>query len=336
MSDGDIMAGQWTVTVGRFKWVYICDRNGGVKWHDYNDKTENGIGRWSKAGQEVRFSWTDSTTQRETWTLDDDNINAIGDVVAGWGNYDDLVALKTATSSDANDLMAKWAQALKDKMPFSSPHCCPFAVPYLGLTVPKNSMPRLDKENIGGPMQKVLGLAMHTTAGQDQRSAFQTAAYGCVGTWNTRRRNGELKAVSAHFAVSGDGTLIQIVPTNLIAWAQGDPADPHFISVEIDNNGRQPMKTVQLEIAKRLFNWVCRTYYVPQQLATGLLTPKFKEYDEITMEVCGAAGADVTRDRMVACKSQGLSCHVWLNPKACPGPGILAQMASIVRSGPVS
>jgi hypothetical protein len=336
MSDSSIMAGTWIVTYGKYKYTYTFDKSGAVRWRDFWDKTQTGVGRWSKSGNNITFSWTGSTT-KEAWVLDDDGVNALGDVHASYGNFDDLVATKSTSASDANQLMAQWADCYKMKVPFSSPHICHFAVPYPALAGPKQGVVWLDKENMGGPIQKIRGLAIHTTAGNESRTAYETAMWGCVGTWNARRQSGGVKAVSAHFAVAVDGKLIQIVPINLIAWAQGGIADNYYLSVEVENNGENPMQVIQLDSVKRLFTWVVKTFNVPRQLGTGLIgTAAFKQYDPITKAVCESAGVETTRDPAVSAAASGLSCHQWLHPKKCPGPGILSQMASIVKPGAVS
>jgi hypothetical protein len=233
------------------------------------------------------------------------------------------------TSGESGGVMAQWATAYTAKKPFPNKDCCSFAIPYLALTQSGNKMIALDKKCSGGPLQHINGLAVHTTAGQDARTPFEMACWGCVQVWN---KNG----ASAHFGIAGDGTLVQYIPTNLKAWAQQDPGNQHWTSVEVDNNGITPMKLAQLETVKKLFRWVCQTYGVPPQLSTGLLSPHTRGHDAITMKVCEAAGSNVTSDAFWSAMGRGLSCHYWLKPvKPCPGPGILSQMASIVKGGPV-
>ncbi|HKS88658.1 MAG TPA: peptidoglycan recognition family protein [Stellaceae bacterium] len=235
----------------------------------------------------------------------------------------------------ASDVMAEWAQHYRAKQSYARKGICEIAVPYLALDDKRSGakMEKLADGSVGGPLNSVHGLAIHTTAGIDSRTPFQTARWGCIPTWNG---NG----ASAHFAISGDGTIVQIVPTDFVAFAQHDPGNQQWISAEIDNNGRAPMNLRQLDAAKRLFQWVCANHAVPRRLATGCLFPKAGQFDETTMKVCTAAGADVTHDVFWAAMSRGLSCHWWLDPvktgrnvHACPGPGILSQLASIVRPG---
>jgi N-acetyl-anhydromuramyl-L-alanine amidase AmpD len=70
-------------------------------------------------------------------------------------------------------------------------------------------------------------------------------------------------AVSAHFAICGDGTLVQIVPTSRIAWAQGGQSDRYSVSVEIENR-ELPTNQVQLTSARILFGWAAETNGFPR------------------------------------------------------------------------
>jgi hypothetical protein len=228
-----------------------------------------------------------------------------------------------------NDVIAEWAQNYKAGTRFEREHLYPDAVPYLALSDKvQGAMVKLEARCVGGALNAVHGLAVHTTAGTDTRSPFGTARWGCIPTWNG---NG----ASAHFTISGDGTVIQIIPTDWIAYAQKSPGNENWISVEIDNNGKKPMTIEQLTAVKGLFQWVCRQYGVPPTLAKGCLFAGDKAFDAITTTVCQAAGVDLTTDKFEAAMSRGLSCHWWLYPgeHACPGPGILGQLPSIAKPG---
>jgi hypothetical protein len=206
-----------------------------------------------------------------------------------------------------------------------------YAIPYLALRDAKmGGMATLRDATAGGPLMNVHGLAVHTTAGTDARSAYLMARWGCVETWNQ-------KGVSAHFGVAGDGTLVQFLPVTHIAYAQYSPGNEHWISVEVDNNGKSPMNALQLASVKRLFRWVCNRFGTPRQLATGCLFPKSPAFDKVTAEVCARAKAETTTDPYEACMSRGVSCHWWLeanktsNSHACPGPGILDQLDEVAQ-----
>lgn len=233
-------------------------------------------------------------------------------------------------SNDDRTLIKRWADAVKAGQKFGHPKLCDFAVPYLAVD-PKQKVTPLDDRNIGGPLNKVRGLAMHTAgAGNGTRSPFQMVEYGMVGTWN---KNVEKFRASSHFGIAGDGTLVQFIPTSLKAWTQGDPGDHYWVSVEVDNGGTAPMYDAQLRMSKRLFAWVRRQHHVEPKLATGLITknPAYKQHAEITADICAKAGAATTDDSFTCAMSEGLSCHNWLKQiKPCPGVGILGQMGEIV------
>jgi hypothetical protein len=201
------------------------------------------------------------------------------------------------------------------------------AIPYLALGNPARPMPALVDRNYGNPLPHVFGLSIHCTAGTSGRDAYTMSNFGCVLGWNGR-------TASAHFAIAGDGTVVQFIPTSFTAFAQGG-ADSSWLSVEIDNSGAtdppSPATDKQLESVQRLFDWVCTTFAVPRQVATGHICGN-KTYDDITKWVCAAGGSGDTslvdsEPRM----SRGLSCHRWLQPhvKPCPGAGLLSQLADI-------
>jgi hypothetical protein len=332
------MVGTWQVTYGQYRYHYAMAASGAVRWRDYWDSSETGTGTWSKTGDSVDFVWKGSTT-KERWTVNESCINTrAGSVIASYGTFKDLAAIKQDTVDETQDLMAQWAAAIAKGEPFSSPHICHFAKPYLWV----KGAPRYDPTKMGGPIQQIRGLAIHTTWGWDGRTLLETVN-GTVKQWNDAQGK-----VGAHFAIAGDGTLLQIVPTNRIAYAQGGPSDQYYLSVEIENR-ETPMKRIQLDMAQRLFTWVVKTFGVPPKLATGYVgaaskNPNYKyagdakrQYDLITPKVCAEAGVETTTDPQVAAAASGLSCHYWLHPtKPCPGKGMLSQMAEIVSGSNTS
>lgn len=208
---------------------------------------------------------------------------------------------------------------------------CNHAIPYLALRDAKmGGMAVLKDSTAGGPLVDVHGLAVHTTAGTDVRSPYQMTRWGCVEVWNAR-------GVSAHFGIAGDGTLVQFVPANFVAYAQYNPGNQHWISVEVDNDGKSLMTARQLTSLQLLFRWVADTYKIPRTVATGCLFPKAAHFDWETSKVCALGQAETTTDPYVACMSHGVSCHWWLeanktsNSHACPGPGILMQLAQVAH-----
>ena len=241
----------------------------------------------------------------------------------------------------AVDVMQDWANRLRDDPAYrpTEPFLCPLATPYLALTKNGMAAPRLYDILVGGPTTAVHGLAVHCTAGSGTRDAFGTAINGCVATWNANYDSSKFVA-AAHFAISADGVIVQIIPTNRIAWAQGTPGDSNWISVEVENDGTKAMVTAQVDATRRLFGWVCATYPVPRRLAMGTLFAKKndvkykKDLDAATTAACEAAGAPTTTQPFEATFARGLSCHLWLdarNSKPCPGLGILGQMAGIAK-----
>jgi hypothetical protein len=173
----------------------------------------------------------------------------------------------------------------------------------------------------------VNGLSVHTTgngAGTKVTTDKNLVAFRCLSTWN---KNG----ASAHFAITGDGTVAQFVPCNRTANAQHSPGNQSWLSVEVDNDGTSPMLEAQLEALKALYSWVQVRYQVPGSLATGYLPPGKPAFDKITNEICTVTTTKVAE----AIASKGLSCHWWLDANkghACPGEGILAQLPSVVSS----
>ncbi|MBR0796111.1 N-acetylmuramoyl-L-alanine amidase [Bradyrhizobium jicamae] len=246
--------------------------------------------------------------------------------------------LRVRTASNrASDVMGEEAQHFKSKEPFSRDTICPLAVPYLALPLPDDKFPqamiRLEEKCVGGSLNAVHGLSVHATGGNDVRTSSQMARWGCIETWNG---NG----ASAHFGISGSGTIIQFIPTDRIANAQSD-GNTHWISVEIDNNGNLPMNLRQLESAKSLLGWVCARYAVPRTVATGCVFGRTNPaFDGVTTLVCEAVGGFVTESVNWAVLSRGLSCHWWLDSHktgphvhACPGSGIMRQLPSIAKPG---
>lgn len=253
-----------------------------------------------------------------------------GDFVRAWDSKgapwtSPLPTLQNLSTGSA--AIERWAKAVQVGEAFVLGRgLCPTATPYLALQSKKyGAMPKLKASCVGGPLVNVHGLAVHCTAGNDASDAFTAAAWRCVPTWNT---NG----ASAHFVIAGNGALVQLVPTTHVAYAQGSPANAHWISVEVDNNGRSEMNGLQMDTLRALFRWVITAHGIPPSVATGCLFPKSKVFDEATSSVCD----NTTTDGYAAIMSEGLSCHWWLEPTkgknshACPGKGIIGQLADVV------
>jgi hypothetical protein len=253
-------------------------------------------------------------------------------VLADGTRYIPALTVRELTSG-ANDIIEAWTKARAAGEAYSARGLYPQAVPYLELEDKRRGikMPKLAAKCIGGPISDINGLSVHSTAGFDTRPAFNMAKFGCVDVWNG---NG----ASSHFGISGDGTVVQFIPATFGANAQFNPGNQHWISVEIDNDGKSEMTDQQLTSAKALFFWVCNTFGVPIKLATGCLFPRSPQFDATTMAACAMGKSGTTTDVFEAVMSEGVSCHWWLEgPKTthshgCPGEGIMMQLYRITRS----
>lgn len=234
------------------------------------------------------------------------------------------------------DAMQDWANRVKASPEYkpTQRELCDIAANYLTLTQGGNKATKLDDKLVGGPLSTVHGLAVHTTGAGGGRTAFETAIYGCVQTWNKNFSDSGFIA-SAHFAISSKGELVQIIPTDHVAFAQGDPADKSWISVEVDNNGSSQMTALALGAVRQLFGWVCRQYNVPSELSIGTTfnDRRQTDLDEVTKKVCASIRGTTTTNIFQSAMTRGLSCHLWLDPrhgKPCPGKGMLGQLATVI------
>lgn len=232
---------------------------------------------------------------------------------------------------ESQGVMAEWNQLLSDPpklQAFLSKNSTLYseATPYLkwssGVTLKSH----------GGLLSSVNGLAVHTTGnGKDKKghgvgptTDANLVAWRCLSTWNA---NG----ASAHFAISGTGTVAQFVPCNRVANAQRS-GNPFWLSVEIDNDGVSEMTPAQMDALQNLYRWVQTEFSVPPSMATGWLPKGAPAFDSITTDICDKT----TTDLQIAIASKGLSCHWWLdgpkgaNAHACPGKGILAQLPAVL------
>jgi hypothetical protein len=237
-------------------------------------------------------------------------------------------AVPQRSTDPAARIIEDWAD---NYVPGAPPHnsLYPGAVPYLALASQWRPITRLANPCYGNPLPSINGLAVHCTAAFPTNDAYGVANYICVPGWNAR-------VASAHFAISGNGTVIQFIPTSYSAFAQGR-GDRSWLSVEIDNPGLPPGSAVpateaQIKSAQKLFAWVCKTFSIRPEVAVGHLCGD-GAYDNITRTVCsaGTLNPGPSADAAAALTSRGLSCHRWLAPgvKPCPGAGVLNQMLDI-------
>lgn len=332
----DPIVGTWDVSlvqngVVRYRYKYTCTTSFKVTWYDYFDETETGGGTWKRSGDRIIFDWKPSGTS-EYWIPSPtvDGSAASGVVEASYGNFT-IVASRLDKADDSQDLIKQWNDSIESGDAFSSPNVCPLAIPYLQ-RLPPNTKP-LNQRNVGPSIQKVKGLAIHTTWGFAGAAATEKTVSACLNTWNAAG-----VPTCAHFAIAYDGTLLQFVPVNRIAWAQGGQADQCYLSVEIETK-ETAANADQIGTAAKLFRWVVGKFGVPPNLATGFIgahgdgryaADAERIYNPITTRMCADAGVDTTTNKAVAAAASGLSCHYWLHPvKPCPGGPLLRQLADI-------
>jgi len=82
--------------------------------------------------------------------------------------------------------------------------------------------------------------------------------------------------VSAHYLISDQGTLIQMVETDQRAWHAGvgswgglTDINSHSIGIELDNNGRVPFGLAQLETLHGLLADLMAQYFIPPERIIG-------------------------------------------------------------------
>jgi hypothetical protein len=339
---GDPIVGTWVVThfqagIARYKYKYTCSAPskpglpGSVQWQDYWNEKENGSGTWTRSGGRINFKWPNSSTNSEYLILAPtvEGDKAAGEAHATYGDFV-TIAERTDIIDPKQDFMEQWAANYGD---FRSPYICPWAVPYI-LMLPPNT-PRYRKDYVGRPITKVRGLAIHQTWSSVSFDDKKTVG-ACINTWNSAG-----VPTGAHFIIVNSGLLVQVVPTNRMAFAQGGTADSWWLSVEIQsfNTAANPQ---QIQAARFLFQWIANTHGCDKKLAKGFVgkheTQKNAEreaiaaqaehdYNPITRSLCNS---NVTTNVQDAVMSSGLSCHYWLHPtKYCPGKHLLRQMDQI-------
>lgn len=119
-------------------------------------------------------------------------------------------------------------------------------------------------------------LVLHETAG----------AYAGAVSWLCQPRS----QASAHLVLREDGLeATQLVPLSRKAWAQC-AYNPRAISLELANTSAKGYSTeAQLEIAARIFGWLCQRYSIPPRWSrTGALRGVTRHAD------LGAAGCGHT------------------------------------------
>ena len=177
---------------------------------------------------------------------------------ASYGNFT-TAANRLDIVDPKEDLIQTWAANYGE---FRSPHICPWAVPYT-MMLPGRSTSCTAPKQMGGPIQRVRGLAVHTTWSAPGYS--EVATVGHLHQDMERRRTPRRVRISSS---AEEGTLVQVIPTNRIAYAQGGNGDPFWVSVEIQTK-ESPANAQQIQSANILFQWVCNSLNVPRKLASG-------------------------------------------------------------------
>lgn len=145
--------------------------------------------------------------------------------------------------------------------------------------------------NVGGAMKEHRGLVVHIAEG-----TFE----GTI-SW----QKGAANEVSSHFVVDTDGSIAQVVDTEVTAWTQR-AGNGRWLSVENAGHTPHPLTDAQIEANARIFAAAHLTYRVPLQIATS---PDGKGLGHHSM------GAENGVD--------------W-GHSHCPGPAIIAQKPAIL------
>jgi N-acetylmuramoyl-L-alanine amidase len=206
-------------------------------------------------------------------------------------------------------------------------------------------------KNVGGEMTDIFGLSIHTVDSVSPNPKFGDVFDSMLGTW---AKSGN---VSAHFGIDKDGNLAQFVSQTRIAFAQGDPGDRNWISVEVFTGKlnvatcqTDTLEDAQIETLRVLMNWLNEIYSVPIEIGTayigqdklGIGPSNVNDYVIVGKAI--AAQRPNTRkavtDLVSASQTRGISCHYWLGPKghvkACPGLSILTQLPRIVGGAAIT
>ena len=111
--------------------------------------------------------------------------------------------------------------------------------------------------------------------------------------------------VSSHFVVDTDGTMAQMVDTDVTAWTQ-QLGNGHWLSVENAGHTPNPLTAAQVEACARLLARAHQVYGVPLQIATS------------------------PSGRGLGHHSMGAESGVQWGHSDCPGPAIIAQKPAIL------
>ena len=135
--------------------------------------------------------------------------------------------------------------------------------------------------------------------------------------------------VNAHFIIERSGDIAQCMALTLRAEAQGGPGtvgDPNadWLSVELvcamNNAGTDGYFTgAQIQSARQLFFDLSVKYGFDRNIASPMVGDQ-ANYAAISKELVEQYSLTPAKNYAEAQKSEGLSCHRWLNKgHACPG-----------------
>ena len=113
-------------------------------------------------------------------------------------------------------------------------------------------------------VQPIRGLVLHITDTKNQSLESLHSDFGNPKQTPPKR--------SAHFAVSKEGVLWQLIDTDDVGFAVdgmwgGDGIDNHWVSVENVAKFPEVLTTQQINALSNLFFWLNETYDVPFELA---------------------------------------------------------------------
>jgi N-acetylmuramoyl-L-alanine amidase-like protein len=143
----------------------------------------------------------------------------------------------------------------------------------------------------GGPMVEQRGLVVHIAEG-----SFE-------GTIDWQRD--PANEVSSHFVVDLDGSIAQVIDTEVAAWTQR-AGNGHWLSVENAGHTPHPLTDAQIDANARLLARAHQQYGVPLAIAT------------------------CPDERGLGHHSMGAECGVDWGHSQCPGPAIKAQKPLIL------
>jgi len=153
---------------------------------------------------------------------------------------------------------------------------------------------------------------IHATGTPDN---VDNSAAGNVATWQAAVRHDRHFHVSAHFTIEKDGTVVQHLDTDNVAYGTGAMHE-NAIHVEHTGSGHRELTFEQLWATSRLLAWL-------YGLTNGNLPLQLSGAD------CRTPG--VTCHRHIQEQYHREQPHAHIEWRICPGPRIIAQMQTIIE-----